>query len=270
MPALRCAAPAVALASRTHPGCVREANEDHCALFATEAHAGLLVADGVSGQSGGEIASRMAVEITQREFERQDPSAPPQKRLYRAVQRANIEVYDLAQVVPELRGMASTLTAVLMAEDELFAAHVGDCRLYLFRDKRLLQLTRDHTVSAERLRLGLLSKAAARGHPGRAMLTRALGRNLIARADQLRRRTQPQDLVLLCSDGVHGVLEDDEIASLCRFPSPEEVCERLLESAAERGAPDNMTAAAARVTRPVPAEPKGKSLLQALTRPWRR
>src|SRR5450432_4661430 len=194
------------VASRTHRGLVREANEDHCATFLADDCAGLIVADGVSSFNGGDTASRLAVETTLEAFLSGEKSLPLAKRLYRAVQRANIAVHDLAMVVPELRSMATTLTVVLLTPDELCAAHIGDCRLYRLRAGRLVQLTKDHTVSAERARLGIMSKARARNHPARSTLTRSLGRELIARVDQFSAPIEANDLLLICSDGVHGVV----------------------------------------------------------------
>ena len=256
------------IASRTHPGRVREANEDHCATFFNEDYAGLVVADGVSSFDGGETASRLAVETTVAAVLGAEKSLPPAKRLYRAVQRANIAVHDLARVVPELRSMATTLTAMLLAPGELCAAHVGDCRLYRLRAGHLVQLTKDHTVSAERSRLGLLSKARARNHPGRSTLTRSIGRELIARVDQFTALIEADDLLLICSDGVHGVLDDRELSSLCLAPSAALVCEALLEAAHERGSPDNVTAAVARVSDLAPP-PNRAGLLSALSRRFR-
>ena len=260
--------PVFELGSRTHPGCVRELNEDSCAAFIRASGAALLVADGVSGERGGDTASSMAVSITERELAAEDPSLAPRKALHRAVQRANIEIHDLALAVPELRGMTTTLTAVVLAHGEMFAAHVGDCRLYLFRDGHLLQLTRDHTVSAERARLGLLRKRKLRDHPGRSTLTRSLGRDLIARVDQLRRRTAPRDLILVCSDGIHGVLDDEQIAHCCSAAGAAEICQALLETAYHRGAPDNMTAAAARIAATQSTAPEGSALIHAVKRAW--
>jgi len=230
------------IASRTDPGLVREANEDHCATFCDGPCVGLVVADGVSGLEGGDTASRLAVQVTRDSF------------------------LDLAMVVPELRGMATTLTAVVLVHDELCAVHIGDCRLYLYRDGRLVQLSKDHTVAAERARLGLLSKTRARAHPGRSVLTRGLGRELIARVDQISRRILERDLFVLCSDGIHGLLDDHEIAHLCACGSAETLCAALIQSANERGSPDNVTAAVARVTStPTPAS-SGRGLLGILPR----
>jgi protein phosphatase len=257
------------IASRTHPGLVREANEDHCATFVTDDCAGLIVADGVSSFNGGDTASRVAVETTLKAFLGEEKSRPIAKRLYRAVQRANIEVHNLALVVPELRSMATTLTAVLLTPGALFAAHIGDCRLYLLRQERLVQLSKDHTVSAERMRLGILSKASARAHPARSTLTRSLGRELIARIDQFRTPIVGQDVLMVCSDGIHGVLDDAELQRLCLAPSAELACQALIETANARGSPDNVTAAVARISEAVP-EQRARSFRETLTRRFRR
>jgi serine/threonine protein phosphatase PrpC len=243
------------IASRTDPGTVREVNEDHCATFYAEDCAGLIVADGVSSFNGGDTASRLAVETTQAAFLSQEESLPLAKRLSRAVQRANIAVHDLALTVPELRSMATTLTAVLLGPGELYAAHIGDCRLYLLRAGRFQQLSRDHTVAAERTRMGLLSKARARNHPGRSTLTRSLGRDLVARIDQFTAPVAPDDVLMICSDGIHGVLDDEELLHLCLAPTAEVACEQLIRVANDRGAPDNVTAAVARVSRAMAERP---------------
>ena len=257
------------LASRTHPGQVREVNEDDCATFGAGDCGVLIVADGVSSFDGGQTASRLAVQVTRQAFLAQEPTIGSAKRLFRAVQRANIAIHDLALVVPELRGMATTLTAAVLTKDEVSVVHVGDCRLYLYRNERLLQLSKDHTVTAERVRLGLLPKARASSHPGRSTLTRALGRELIARLDQFNRRVVKHDLFLVCSDGVHGLLGDAGIAGHCSIASAELVCSALIESANQHGAPDNVTAAVARITDTPPFSPRN-GLFGLLTRQRRR
>ena len=257
------------IASRTHPGSVREANEDHCATFFALDCAGLVVADGVSSFNGGDTASRLAVEVTLEAFLSGDSALPPAKRLYRAVQRANIAVHDLALVVPELRSMATTLTAVLLTPSELYAVHVGDCRLYLLRADRLLQLTKDHTVAAQRSRLGILSRARARHHPARSTLTRSLGRELIARVDQFSTPIAAEDLLLVCSDGIHGVLDDAQLLTACLAPTAEGVCDALIAAANQHGSPDNVTAAVARVSGVVPPRSDQPGLLSALNRRFR-
>jgi protein phosphatase len=261
------------LAGRCHVGTLRPALEDawgsrlerpDCAV--------LVVADGVSGQAGGAEASAMAVEVTLRAFAEAPPAEPPGLRLYRAVQQANIEVYDRAVTVTELRGMSTTLTAVAVDAGELTAVHVGDSRLYLLRDGALTQLTKDHTVAADKVRFGLLSKEKARHHPDRSVLTRSVGRELIVSRDRLSRPVAQGDVLLLCSDGLHNVLEDEEMAALLAGRAAEEACRLLVDTANARGTPDNLTAAVLRVVGPIPApgarpEGLGARLRRAFQRP---
>ena len=247
---------------------MRERNDDCCVTFCLADNAGLLVADGVSGENGADTASRTAIAVALETLRSDEDSLRPARRVREAAQRANLALYDLALARPELRGMSTTLTAVLLEKNELHAAHVGDCRLYLLRGGRLLQLSKDHTVSAARVRLGLLSKARARNHPGRARLTRGLGRGLIANIDQIRLRLVEHDLLLVCSDGIHGLLEDDEIRALCQRASAEEACSALIESANRQGSPDNVSAAVARVVGALPANQEARSRFNPLN--WAR
>lgn len=253
------------VAAVTDVGTEREHNEDRCGhLLENDGCALLVVADGVSSAEAGETASQTAVDATLRTFGEQPAGTATAKRLYRAVQQANIEVYDLAMVVPELRGMTTTLTAVAVDRGELTAAHIGDSRLYLARDGRLVQLTKDHTVAAERARMGLLSKARARSHKDRSVLTRSLGRELIVPIDRFSNRLFRGDALLVCSDGLYNALEDVEMARLLDGDAGT-VCRRLIDTANQRGTLDNLTAAVLRV-RQGPERPAASAGLGARLR----
>src|SRR5689334_16462987 len=143
------------IALLSDPGTDRPDNEDACGHFLEGPRAVILaIADGIGGYEGGEVASRMAIDITLETY-RESPAAwGAAKRLNRAVQRANIEIHNRALAVPELRRMGTTLTAAVVESGMLIAAHVGDCRLYLARRDRLSQLSKDHTAVAERVRMG--------------------------------------------------------------------------------------------------------------------
>jgi protein phosphatase len=229
-------------------GTERPHNEDFCGFVRAGASSVLAaVADGVSSFEGGEVASQKAVEVTLSVYRGQPATVPVPKRLARAVQQANIEVYDLATVVPELRGMATTLTAVALDGTELWAAHIGDSRLYLLRGGRLTQLTKDHTVAAERRRMGLISAARAQSHPDRGTLTKCLGRELIVGADRLSTRVGPGDVLVLCTDGLHNALDSDEISRLAATEDAASACRALIEAANARGTADNLSAAVVRI-----------------------
>lgn len=230
------------VAALTDPGGERALNEDACGVHVEDAGCALVVvADGVSGAEAGEVASQMAVEVVLRAFREQPAAAPAGQRLYRAVQHANIEIYDRAIAVPELRGMATTLTAAVVDRGLLTVVHVGDSRAYLLRDEALTQLTKDHTLAAEKTRYHLMSRERARSHADRSVLTRSVGRELIVSRDQSTQRLAQGDLVLLCSDGLYNTLDDPDLVAAAASPDVAGVCRALVDAANARHAPDNVT-----------------------------
>ena len=238
----------------------RENNEDSIGFsYVGGASLILVVADGVGGYEGGELASHKAVDVTLQSYREQARSIAPEKRLYRAAQQANIEIYDQAIVVPELRGMSSTMTAVVLEGAMLHAAHVGDSRLYRVRSGAITQLTKDHTVTAERVRQKLMSAERARQHPDRGTLTRSLGRELIVAVDRITLPVQSGDILIVCTDGMYNVLGDEEIAALSEPGPAEAIAARLIATANEKGTYDNLSAAVCRVVGDLPAPRETKS-----------
>lgn len=225
-------------------GTNRPDNEDSCGFF-IEGPDQLIfaVADGMGGYEGGEVASSMAIEISLRAWQESPREWGAAKRLSRAVQQANIEIHNRALAVPELRMMGTTLTAVVVDHGSLAAAHVGDCRLYLIRHQRITQLSKDHTVTGERVRMGLLSDDAARFHPERSMLTRNVGHELIVSVDRISMPLIRGDRLLLCSDGLYNVLRDPEIELIARDQCCSDAARLLIDSANKRGTADNLTVA---------------------------
>jgi len=224
-------------------GTNRDNNEDSCGHYIeSEDRALFAVADGLGGYGGGEVASAMAIDITLSGFRENPVAWGAAKRLLRATQRANIEIHNRALAVPELRRMATTLTAVVVDEGILHATHVGDCRLYLLRRGRIKQITKDHTVVADRVRMGLLSAARARTHPERSTLNRSMGQDLIVSVDRITLPLLQNDRLILCSDGLYNVLEPHDIAGQTQDSDAETGCRRLLELANQRGTADNLTA----------------------------
>ncbi len=238
------AAPNFEIALQTDIGTQRSGNEDSCGHFIENEDAVVFaVADGVGGYEGGEVASAIAIEVTLRAYRESPGSWGAAKRLHRAVQQANIEIHNKALTVPELHSMATTLTAVAVERGILYAAHVGDCRLYLARHHKITQITKDHTVVGERVRMGLISIADARNHPERSKLLRSVGRDLIVSVDRISMPLIKGDRVILCSDGLHGVIEDHELEHATRNLDPETACQRMIEEANLRGTADNLTCA---------------------------
>jgi protein phosphatase len=148
--------------------------------------------------------------------------------------------------------MATTLTAAAVSNGTLYAAHVGDCRMYLIRNARIRQLTRDHTVIGERVRMGLITPERARNHPERSALNRCLGHELIVSIDLITMPLSQGDRVIICSDGLHTVLRDEELEHMTRESEAATACRRLIDAANERGTADNLTVAVCLITGETP------------------
>jgi protein phosphatase len=218
--------------ARTDVGRVREGNEDAYTaedpLYA--------VADGMGGHQGGEVASKLALETLAR-------AADGRSDLAEVVRDANRTVYSRAAQDPGLAGMGTTLTAVLVQDDRLHLAHVGDSRLYLLRDGSLDRVTRDHTVVERMVEEGRMTSEDAKIHPQRSILTRALGVEEDVQVDEADIDVRPGDRVLLCSDGLTGMVEDDDIGRILQeHPDPQEASDALVAAANQAGGQDNITA----------------------------
>ncbi len=251
----------------THPGLVRENNEDAYCVEVTE-RAGnpsylLCVADGLGGHQGGEVASQLAALTVRREFLAWD-GASPDKVATNMVRQANLRIYNAAQADHERFNMQTTLLAGIISGDRLTVAHVGDCRLYRLRGGRADVLTKDHTLAMEMGRMRMISVEQAADHPGRYQLTRSVGGNLLVQVDTIRERVAPGDLYLFCSDGLWSEVTHEEIVAAVRNPSLEAATAELVELALSRGGPDNLTGVICRVTQvtaAAPSPPRWRSLL---------
>jgi serine/threonine protein phosphatase PrpC len=211
-----------------------------------------MVADGMGGHRGGGVASVQAVAEVKRVLmdflpraatSRIVPGLEMLEELRTAMEQANRRLLAEMGERPDLVGMGTTLTLALCASNRLYVAHVGDSRCYLFRQGRLEQLTNDHNLVAEMVRQGALTDEEAVRHPWRNVVTNILGGNQTPTEVELRSRDlEPGDALLLCTDGLEKVVGDDEIAAvLSEERRPKEGCERLIQMADERGAPDNVT-----------------------------
>jgi protein phosphatase len=231
----------VASAGTSDPGRVRTVNQDwyFAGTVGRSGHLGV-VADGMGGHTAGEVASRKAIE-TLVDALRQSRSQPP-VALARAAQAANVEVYNLAIERPELKGMGTTLTAVLIDDQVGLVGHVGDSRAYLVRGGKATRLTVDHSWVADRVRQGLLSEEEARRHRWRNVITNAIGATPTFRLDVLYFDVQPADTVVIVSDGVSMLLGDEDIVKRVTGVTPEAAARDLVAAANDRGSPDNATA----------------------------
>jgi serine/threonine protein phosphatase PrpC len=225
----------------THIGRVRTANEDSLAVLP---HLGLfLVADGMGGAAAGEVASRTVIERVTRAFG--DPAGgrvAGARRLVEAVEDANRAIYEMASQDPEQAGMGSTFAGVLVLHHAAVIAHVGDSRIYRLRDRRLELLTQDHSLVNQYLQAGVLSLDRIGAFPGRNVITRAVGPCEEVDVETRKIAIEAGDVLLLCSDGLHGELEDAEIGAILRASrDPRDAAARLVERANEAGGSDNVT-----------------------------
>ncbi len=224
----------------TDAGAVRDGNEDAIGFWPCGEGFLFAVADGLGGHSSGEVASALALETLAREMARA-PGTPLMRSLKRAVHQANLEIYQKSITVPELHRMGTTLTASLVTGNTLVAAHIGDSRLYLFRNGALSQLTKDHTSVQEQVEYGILTPEEARMHPDRHKLTNYLGHDLITSVDTLKLDIQAGDVLIQCSDGIHDVLAESELIKLLREGRPEAACKAAIQHSRDAGGPDNMS-----------------------------
>jgi serine/threonine protein phosphatase PrpC len=252
----------------TDMGPTRDNNEDCCAFQTIDGESGvrchlLIVADGLGGHRAGEVASRLAVDTVLREAERE--GAPIGDRfLGRALQQANLAVFNHGHDDPDCFNMQTTLTALAVQYDRLLLAHVGDCRAFRVRGDTIQQLTTDHTRVTEMLRMRLITPEQAIKHPARNMLTRSLGAELLLQVDTARDTVAPGDIYVICSDGLWSEVTSEEIRRTVTNLAPERACHELLELGTLRNATDNMTVGVLRVHQVAPAPatvPRWKSWL---------
>ncbi|MQB01141.1 MAG: Stp1/IreP family PP2C-type Ser/Thr phosphatase [Actinobacteria bacterium] len=224
----------ISSAVATDVGRAREANED--AYLARDPL--FVVADGMGGHVAGDIASATAIETIEREW---DGSADPDA-LSVMIKDANRSVYEKAEGDPELHGMGTTCTAILVDSDRAHVAHVGDSRAYLLRDGELTQVTEDHTVVGRMEREGKLTKEEAARHPHRNVITRALGIEIDVDVDTWELELTEGDRLLICSDGLNGMVDDSDIRQiLMQEADPNGAVHRLVDEANAAGGEDNIT-----------------------------
>ena len=197
------------------------------------------MADGMGGHLAGEVASRMAIEAVQRMA--RENERPGIAALREAVACAHETILAHAQDHIECAGMGTTLSVLWLGENYAYIAHVGDSRIYRLREGSLTQITQDHSLVEELVRAGLITREQARTHPRRNIITRALGTHGENEPDLLVTDVQDGDVFLLCTDGLTGMVPDDEIERTLRDCGIEAAADRLLALALDAGGRDNVT-----------------------------
>ena len=242
--------PGVALASLTDVGCQRENNEDSFGYWEPTDEAAFsnlgrlaIVADGMGGHEGGQIASRLAVDAFIKAYADASDS-DPQKRLLTALGQAHHSIQQRAKQDSRLSSMGTTCTAIALIDARLYFVHVGDSRLYLLREGKLRVLSRDHTLIARLLEKKLIRPEQAHDHPQKHVLTSAVGvsdEEIEIDAPPGPFPLQQGDLVMICTDGLWGQIEAEEIEQALASHSPDAACRSLVDLAKKRGGPDNIT-----------------------------
>jgi protein phosphatase len=249
----------VRFAGETNIGLKRQHNEDSFFLPDTDRLA--IVADGMGGHASGEVASRLAVEKVAAHFKATYEEAEltwPYKldhsdryeanRLINGIKLANLEIYERAQRDEACHGMGTTIVAAFFLDDRVIIGHVGDSRVYRYRDGVLAQLTEDHSLLNDYIKMKRLSSDDAGKFPHKNVIVRALGMKESVQVDLIMDPHRPRDVYLMCSDGLSGMIEDPGLAEILGDENDiDSACEKLIAEANRNGGVDNITCVLARV-----------------------
>jgi protein phosphatase len=252
------------IASCTDPGMVRSHNED--SIAADPANGLVVLADGMGGYNAGEVASGMATTVIVTEMQQMLAGAAPHqidprtnqeiaRRLVREqVLKANTSIYQAAQSQPQYAGMGTTLVVGLFYDNRVLVAHLGDSRLYLLRQNKLKQITRDHSLLQEQIDSGLISAEQAKHAQHKNLVTRALGIDPSVEPEMHEYPTRPGDLYLLCSDGLNDMVDDEDIAMTLQAlgANLNLAAQQLVQMANDNGGRDNVSVILVRVLREYP------------------
>ena len=249
----------IEVAGETNVGMKRTHNEDN---FSIIEESGLyIVADGMGGHASGEVASKMAVD-SMREFFAATANDPErtwpykmdrskgyeENRLITGIKLANLRIYESAQRDPRQRGMGTTIVSLFAVEDGVYIAHVGDSRVYRVRDGKAEQLTEDHSLLNDYIKMKRLTPEEIANFPHKNVIVRALGMKETVQVDVRFETPRVGDIFLLCSDGLSGMVSDDEMLEIVSAsPDLDLSCQRLIDLANQHGGVDNITVVLARV-----------------------
>ena len=233
----------------TEPGMVRTQNQDSYSILKLGREQLLvIVCDGMGGARSGNIASQMAVDVFTGEVQRNVKGNLKQDRidamLSNSLELANKAVYEQSQISEEYKGMGTTLVAAFFHKDKLTVVNVGDSRAYLFNEEGVTNITTDHSLVEMMVQRGELTREAAKYHPGKNFITRAVGTEETVTCDLFHYDLAKGDSVLLCSDGLSNLMSDQEMLfEVIHGVNKADCCQRLMNIANFRGSPDNVTIA---------------------------
>lgn len=228
----------------TDIGLKRKINQD---AFLKDDSLGLyIVADGMGGHRGGEVASRLAVEVTQK-FCKENPSLNPRDILDRGINMSCAEIFKQSLENEELSGMGTTVLAMLFRDDAVYIGQVGDSRAYLQQADGIWQLTEDHSLLNEEIRAGRIAAGQVASYQFKNVITRSVGYESHVAVDIYRRKVKPGDVYISCTDGLSGLVEISEINEELRKHGPDQGIKNLVALANTRGGDDNITVMAVQV-----------------------
>ena len=231
----------------TDPGCVRPQNQDAYKIEELDRNALLcVVCDGMGGAKSGNVASSLAVDVFTQElrssYHANMDASDVDDLLQRAIKLDNFTVYDQAREVEDFAGMGTTLVAALVRGKQATVANVGDSRAYLVNSNGIRPITVDHSLVQMMVQRGELLPEQAKSYPGKNLITRAIGTEAVVQCDLFHIDLERDDVMLLCTDGLSNLLDDQELLfEVVHRTERQDCCRRLLEIAKNRGAPDNVT-----------------------------
>jgi serine/threonine protein phosphatase PrpC len=256
----------VAGAMETHVGLIRKVNEDVVSFVIPKTNSAdveigclALVADGMGGHAAGDVASSLAAEIIRRIVYSSVTSVP--KLLEMAFNGANEAIRAYAVNTPEASGMGTTCTAIIIKNNLLWLAHIGDSRAYLIRGQSIEQLSDDQTLHEKLIRDGVLNRKDAKNSPGGNYILQALGSsdNINPTIWKNALKLCPEDIIILCSDGLYNLVDEVVLAEVARAFTPQQACQRLIQKALEAGGDDNISIGIFKIKRETNISEIGKS-----------
>ncbi|MBI1862113.1 MAG: Stp1/IreP family PP2C-type Ser/Thr phosphatase [Deltaproteobacteria bacterium] len=223
----------------TDIGMKRRINQDAC--LKDDSLGLYVVADGMGGHRGGEVASQLAVTVLKEFVAQHRDDMTPAEALEKGINRAGEEIYKMSQENEELAGMGTTVMALLFRGDKLYVGQVGDSRAYLMIGESIWQITEDHSLLNEEIRAGRITAVQAANYQFKNVITRSVGYESRVLVDVYRRQVRPGDVYLICSDGLSGLVETDEILGIVKKAGPAAGVQKLIAVANEKGGDDNIS-----------------------------
>lgn len=236
----------ITIGSKSDVGIKRDNNQDSFYISEKDNILLYLVADGMGGHKAGKLASNMAKDIIQRNFNEDeidlDNGKDILKKIKTSIEEANTKIYLKSMEDEESKGMGTTVTLAYIFKNKMYLGHVGDSRAYLIRNNEIIQITEDHSYVNQLLKAGSITKEEAKTHPKRNMITRAVGSSSIIEIDLINKEWNQDDILILCSDGLTNMVKDTKI--LKAFKDEDNVqdsCEKVVKLANKNGGIDNIT-----------------------------